>query len=92
SSDRKVQYQKEADAEGLKSRLALPVVARGKVLGVLRLLTGEPRDFSQQEIDFAVSLAEQCGIAIENATMYEKVKKEYNDIMQYFEGAVWEKD
>jgi PAS domain S-box-containing protein len=92
TSDRKVQYQKEAEEEGIKSMLALPIVARGKVLGVLRLLTGEPRNFSQQEIDFAVSLAEQCGIAIENATMYEKVKKEYNDIMRYFEGAVWEKD
>jgi len=44
------------------------------VLGILRLLTVEPRRFSQQEIDFVVSLAEVSGIAIENATMYEKSK------------------
>jgi PAS domain S-box-containing protein len=92
SVDKKIHYQKEAIEEGIKSMLALPIVAKGKVLGVLRLLTGEPRKFSQQEIDFAVSLAEQCGTALENASMYEKVKKDYDDIMRYLEGAVWEKD
>jgi len=89
--DNKVHYQKEAEEEGIKSMLVLPISARGKVLGVLRLLTGEPRKFSQQEIDFSVSLAEQCGIAIENATMYEKVKKDYDDIMKYIDSVVWEK-
>ena len=89
--DSKVHYQKEAEEEGIKSMLVLPISARGKVLGVLRLLTGEPRKFSQQEIDFSVSLAEQCGIAIENATMYEKVKKDYDDIMKYIDSVVWEK-
>jgi signal transduction protein with GAF and PtsI domain len=88
TSDKKIQYQKEAAEEGIKSLLTLPVIARGKVLGILRLLTGEPRKFSRQEIDFAASLAEQCGIAIENATMYEKTKKDYDDIMRYMDGAV----
>jgi GAF domain-containing protein len=90
TTDSKIKYQKESEEEGIKSILTLPVVARGKVLGILRLLTGEPRKFSEQEIDFAASLAEQCGIAIENATMYEKTKKEYNDIMKYMDGAVFE--
>ncbi|RJQ50081.1 MAG: GAF domain-containing protein [Nitrospiraceae bacterium] len=92
TNDPKIQYQKEAAEEGIKSILTLPVIARGKVLGILRLLTGEPRKFSQQEIDFSASLAEQCGIAIENATMYEKTKKEYDDMMQYLDGSFFEKE
>jgi GAF domain-containing protein len=92
STDSKIRYQKEAAEEGIKSILTLPVVARGKVLGILRLLTGEPRAFSKQEIDFSASLAEQCGIAIENATMYEKTKKEYDKMIQYVDGAFFEKD
>jgi PAS domain S-box-containing protein len=92
TTDKKVKYQKEAAEEGIKSMLTLPVIARGKVLGILRLLTGEPRKFSQQEIEFAASLAEQCGIAIENAIMYEKTKKDYDDIMRYLDGAVLEKE
>ncbi len=92
TTDDKVHYKKEAAEEGIKSMLSLPIVAKSKVLGVLRLLTGESRQFSQQEIDFAVSLAEQCGTSIENAIMYEKIKKDYDDMMTYLDGAVLEKE
>ena len=92
TTDSMIRYQKEAAEEGIKSILTLPVVARGKVLGILRLLTGEPRAFSKQEIDFSASLAEQCGIAIENATMYEKTKKEYDEMIQFVDGAFFDKE
>lgn len=92
TTDRRIIYQKEAAEEGIKSMLTLPVIARGKVLGVLRLLTDKHREFSQQEIDFTASLAEQCGTAIENATMYEKIKNDYANIMRYLDGAVQEKE
>ncbi len=90
TSDSRIKYQKEAAEEGIKSILTLPVMARGKVLGILRLLTGEKREFSQQEIDFAASLAEQSGMAIENATMYEKTKKDYENIMKHLDDSVLE--
>jgi PAS domain S-box-containing protein len=88
TTDDRIKYKKEAAEEGLKSMLTLPVVARGKVLGILRLITDEHREFSQQEIDFVASLAEQSGIAIENATLYEKTKKDYDDIMKLLDGTV----
>lgn len=72
-TDDRITYKKEAQQEGIKSVLALPIIARGRVIGVLRLLTNAHRTFSQDEIDFTVALAEQCGIAIENARMYEKL-------------------
>jgi GAF domain-containing protein len=62
------------------------------VLGILRLLSAEHRKFSHQEIDFVASLAEVSGIAIENATMYEKWKNEYDNVMKYLDGAVLEKE
>lgn len=92
TTDPRVIYQKEAAEEGIKSMLTLPVIARGKILGVLRLLTNSPKHFSQQEISFAASLAEQCGTAIENATMYEKIKSDYDNIMRYFDGVMMEKE
>jgi GAF domain-containing protein len=92
TSDSRIKYQKEAAEEGIKSILTLPVMARGKVLGILRLLTGEKREFSQQEIDFAASLAEQSGMAIENATMYEKTKKDYENIMKHLDDSVLENE
>lgn len=76
STDPKIRYRKEAEEEGIKSLLTLPIVARRKVIGVLRLITGWPRHFTAEEIAFAASLAEQCGTAIENARMYERQYRE----------------
>lgn len=76
SKDPRVYYRKEAEKEGIKSMLTLPIIARGKVTGILRLLTAQLRHFTQQDIDFAAALAEQCGTAIENARMYERQYKE----------------
>jgi len=53
STDTRLRYRKEAEEEGIKSMLTLPIVARGKVIGVLRLLTGWPRNFTNEEISFA---------------------------------------
>ncbi len=92
TTDKKINYQKEAAEEGIKSMLTLPIVAKSRVIGVLRLLTDKPRKFSQQEVDFTASLAEQCGTAIENATMYEKIKKDHKDTIQYLGRAVFEKE
>jgi PAS domain S-box-containing protein len=92
ATDDRITYKQATKEEGIKSMLTLPVMARGKVLGILRLLTGEPREFSQQEIDFAASLADQCGVAIENAMMYERTKKDYDDIMKDLDNALLDKE
>jgi GAF domain-containing protein len=75
ASDTRLIYGKEAVQEGIKSMLTLPIVANGKLLGVLRLLTGVMRDFDDDDIRFSASLAEVCGIAIENARMYEALHR-----------------
>lgn len=74
TTDPGIHYQKEALEEGIKSMLTLPIVAKGSVIGVLRLLTDAPRQFSEEDISFSASLAEVCGTAIENARMYEQLK------------------
>ena len=76
ATDKRLMYRKEAEEEGIKSMLTLPVIAKGKVIGILRLLTGWPRNFINEEIAFAASLAAQCGTAIENARMYERQYRE----------------
>jgi PAS domain S-box-containing protein len=75
ATDSRIHYQKEAMEEGIKSMLTLPIIAKGKVIGVLRLLTNAPRQFTQEDIAFSASLAEVCGTAIENARMYEQLQK-----------------
>jgi len=55
---------------------------RNKIIGIMRLLTDEYRNFSQDEIDFSVALAEQGGMAIENARMYERLRKQSREIQE----------
>ncbi len=79
--DPRVAYSEAVRKEGIKSILAVPIQIRGRVIGVLRLLSRKPRLFTDDEIEFATALAEQCGIAIENARMYEAQRKQ----LRYFE-------
>lgn len=70
--DPRVQYREEKIDEGIHSILSVPVVAGKQVIGVLRLYTSAPRDFSGGEIEFVSALAAIGGLAIANARIYEK--------------------
>ena len=61
-------------AEGIGSILTVPVMVKGKMLGILSLYTSEIRKFTKDEIEFLSILAEQGGIAIENAQLFQKLR------------------
>jgi GAF domain-containing protein len=68
-------YHKEAEAEGISSVLAVPISVQNETIGILRLLTEEVRHFSSAEINFALAVAEQGGVAIQKAIDYGKLIK-----------------
>jgi GAF domain-containing protein len=82
SEDPRAQYPKEAKEEGIASIVSVPLRIKGRVIGVMRLYTTEPREFSEQEINSAEVLAETGAIAIENARMYERIKNDSEAIMR----------
>jgi signal transduction protein with GAF and PtsI domain len=82
TEDPRAQYPKQAKEEGIASIISVPLRIKGKVIGVMRLYTPEPREFSKEEINSAEVLAETGAIAIENAKMYERIKKDYESIMR----------
>jgi GAF domain-containing protein len=67
-------YHKEAKAEGVGSILAVPITVGEEPIGMMRLLTAEVRYFSAADINFAMAVAEQGGIAIQNAVNYQKMQ------------------
>jgi signal transduction protein with GAF and PtsI domain len=81
ASDARATYPKESMEEGIKSILSVPITLKGNVIGVMRIYTSEPRDFTDDEITFISSLAEQAALAMENARMYQKLKGEYEELM-----------
>ncbi|OPY82782.1 MAG: fused phosphoenolpyruvate-protein phosphotransferase PtsP/GAF domain protein [Smithella sp. PtaU1.Bin162] len=62
-------------AEGIASLLTVPVMVKGKMLGILSLYTSEIKKFTKDEIEFLSILAEQGGIAIENARLLNKLRE-----------------
>lgn len=79
--DPRAQYQAQATEEGIATIVSIPLTLKGRIIGVLRLYTAKPKEFSELELDFAQSLAEMGAIAIENARMYERIKKDYESII-----------
>ncbi len=58
-----------AQAEGLCALLAVPLVVRDRVIGVLRCYTTTPHTFSEAEVNLLSTLANQTALAIENAQL-----------------------
>ncbi len=73
ASDSRVQYRQQAKMEGVVSMLSLPLMRRGKVIGIVRIYTSERRKFSAQEMDFFGALANLGAVALERAELHESV-------------------
>jgi DNA-binding CsgD family transcriptional regulator len=59
--------------ESFVSYLALPLVARGRLVGVLELFHRAPLQPDPEWLDFAETLAEQAATAIENARLRQEL-------------------
>ena len=63
--------------------LLCPIKSRGKLIGILAL--GRKRSkalYSQEDIELVMSLANQAGIMIENARMFDSLKKQQLQVQQ----------
>jgi transcriptional regulator with GAF, ATPase, and Fis domain len=63
----------EARAEALESGCALPLISRGRTLGVLTLASRIENSFSLEDVDFLRRVAGQIAIAVENALAYREI-------------------
>lgn len=90
-SDPRVQYRPQAIREGIASILCVPVRLRDDVIGVMRVYSGEPREFSAEDVEFVEAVANLGAIALENAHHYEEVKTDYDgvrrDLLEWY--ATW---
>ena len=59
-----------------KSYMLVPLIARGRSLGSLTLLsTREGRHYTDEDLAFAVTLAERCALAIDNARLHDAAER-----------------
>jgi len=68
--------QRLARTVRVRSYLAVPLRARGRVLGALVCaLTKTERRFDEQDLAVATELASRCALALDNARLYEKAQE-----------------
>ncbi|MFD9792965.1 SpoIIE family protein phosphatase [Streptomyces sp. NPDC059070] len=64
------------DAAGVHSYLAVPLIARGQVLGALDLKRARnPAPFSQDDVLLATELAARAAVSIDNARWYQRQRE-----------------
>ena len=59
----------------LSSYVGMPLVVHDIAIGVLHLFTVEPRQFSQEDLDFFATMAGQAAISVQNARLYEEARR-----------------
>ena len=86
SDDPRIQYPKEAEKEGIASILSAPIVAGGKIVGVMRVYTADPWEFTLEDVNFVQALAQMAGMAI-NMCRYTKGLKGSIDFLKAMQEA-----
>ncbi|MBN1103967.1 MAG: GAF domain-containing protein [Deltaproteobacteria bacterium] len=79
-TDPRVQYPREAQEEGIRMMMDLPLILANDVVGLVRIFFAEGRDFSIMELEFAGAIAEQCACAIDKARLIEKQRIQYDHL------------
>lgn len=63
-------YFSNPDLPGTHSEMALPLIVRGRLIGVLDIQSTETRAFDQDDLVVLQTLADQIALAIENARLH----------------------
>ncbi len=80
STDKGVQYKDATKEEGIVTILSVPIKSKEKVIGVLRLYSAVPREFTEDEIMLVTALAYQGVLAIQNASLYLMLKSDMKEL------------
>lgn len=83
ASDERFQYKEQAKKEGIVSLLVLPLKAQGEAIGVLRFYADKHREFEYEEREFAKSVAALSAVALENARLYQALKRDYETLTSF---------
>jgi GAF domain-containing protein len=79
--DPRVKYVPELEEERFQSLVSVPIVGKdGNVIGVISSHTAAPREFTEAEVDALVSSASLVAGAIENARLYEEMRRRVDEL------------
>ena len=79
--DPRVKYVPELEEERFQSLVSVPIIGKdGNVIGVISSHTEAPREFTEAEVEVLVSSASLVAGAIENARLYEEMRRRVDEL------------
>ncbi len=85
--------------ENIRSQLIVPMMAKGKVVGTLSVAMHRYREFAPEEVDLLRAIANQIGVAVDNARLYEYERQvsgqlraseqRYRELFEHAHDAIW---
>ena len=79
-NDPRVQYPREAWDEGIRMILDLPIFLGNDIVGLLRVFFDEPREFSKEELNYIILIAERGAAVIQKAQLMEMQQSRYDQL------------
>jgi signal transduction histidine kinase/CheY-like chemotaxis protein len=70
------------EASGNRAVLAVPMHAKGDLIGVISIADGAVRDFADAEVALLQALGDQAALAIENARLYQTTQRAFEELSQ----------
>jgi GAF domain-containing protein len=81
-ADERVQYRIQIQQEGIASVLSVPVTLRDEVIGVMRVYTSEPYQFTEDDIKFSCMAANFGAFALEATCFYQTLQQDYDSFRE----------
>ena len=74
TQEKEYKYKDIARKNGLVSLLCVPLMVRGRVIGVINLYTSKPHKFTKNEVNMLTAVANQAAMVIENTELMVRTR------------------
>lgn len=81
----RVEYPRQAWEEGVRMMLDVPIAVGDRAVGKIRIYLPVQREFSEDELDFIVTVADQCACVIERIKQMERQQVQFNRLATQME-------
>ena len=76
----RVEYPQATWDEGIRMMLDVPLAIADKMVGLIRIYLIKQRKFSDDDLDFIITVAEQCACIIERVQLEENQQAQFNHL------------
>jgi len=75
-------YVESIVEEGIQSTVYIPLVLKGKPVGVMCVCSRSESRFSEDYVEFLTAIGNQIGMAVHNAMLYEDANRAYQELKE----------